>query len=301
MRYDLIYNELVKEVLGHGAWDKDQKVRTVWADGAPAYTKSILNAQVKFDNGDDTAPLLTTKQVPIKDPIKELFWIWKDKSNKVEDLRKMGCTVWDEWEQEDGTIGRAYGWQLANKFRRVEVTPLLNQMIENGGLNSVRIEGAHAYLDQVDYLLYMLKFNPYSRRLKTTLWCVEDLDYMALEPCVYETHWQYWNGKLHLTVNIRSNDIGLGHPYNIYQYSVLHKMIAQVTGHEVGTICFNIDNLHAYERHIDSLKEQIQREPYDPPKLWINPGVESFYEFTLDDIKVINYQHHPRIKMEVAI
>jgi thymidylate synthase len=299
--YDTLYNSLAKKIIEKGKWDKDQSVRTQWADGSLAYTKSILNVQIKFDNSSEIAPLLTTKQVPIKDPIKELFWIWRDKSNKVDDLRKMGCNVWNEWEREDGTIGKAYGWQLANKYRRVTINSALKQMMQNEELKSVLISGDYAFLDQVDYLLYMLKYNPYSRRIKTTLWCVEDLDEMALEPCVYETHWQLWDGKLHLTVNVRSNDMGLGTCYNVYQYSVLHKLIAQVTGHNVGSICFNIDNLHLYDRHIPFIEDQIKRQPYEPPRIWINPEIKSFYDFNINDIKVINYKHHEKIQLEVAI
>lgn len=297
---DIQHNAIIKDILENGKWDK--KVRTKWKDGTPAYAKSVLNKRMEFDNGKEI-PLLTSKRVPLKDPIIELFWIWQKKSNVVQELRDMGCTVWDEWEMPDGTIGKAYGWQLRNKLRKVKVTSLLESMLINGEISKAYYceEKDCVKLDQVDYLLYMLKTNPYSRRIKTTLWCVEDLDEMALEPCVYETHWQMWDDKLHLTVGIRSNDMGLGNPYNIYQYSILHRLIAQVTGHKVGTICFNIDNAHVYDRHIEALKEQIQKPIYDAPEVQINPNVKSFYDFTLDDIKVINYKHNGTIRLEVAI
>lgn len=297
---DIQHNAIIKDILENGKWDK--KVRTKWKDGTPAYAKSVLNKRMEFDNGKEI-PLLTSKRVPLKDPIIELFWIWQKKSNVVQELRDMGCTVWDEWEMPDGTIGKAYGWQLRNKLRKVKVTSLLESMLTNGEISKVYYceEKDCVKLDQVDYLLYMLKTNPYSRRIKTTLWCVEDLDEMALEPCVYETHWQMWDNKLHLTVNIRSNDMALGNPYNIYQYSILHRLIAQVTGHKVGNICFNIDNAHVYDRHIEALKEQIQKPIYDAPEVQINPNVKSFYDFTLDDIKVINYKHNGTIRLEVAI
>lgn len=298
---DIQYNELVEKIINEGKWDKKGTIRTKWADGTPAYTKSILNARMIFDNGKEI-PLLTSKRVPTKDPIKELFWIWQKKSNIVQELRDMGCTIWDEWELPNGTIGKAYGWQLRNKYRKVSKTDFVLGLIESGQLSkNYLVDDDHIWLDQVDYLIYQLKTNPYSRRIKTTLWCVEDLDEMALEPCVYETHWQYWDGKLHLTVNIRSNDMGLGNPYNIYQYSILHRLIAQVTDHNVGTICFNIDNAHVYDRHIEKLKEQIQRPIYDAPSVWINPDVKSFYEFTIDDIVVIDYKHSGSNYLEVSI
>ncbi|MED1125450.1 thymidylate synthase [Bacillus atrophaeus] len=300
---DVVYKDLINKVDREGKWDRGCNVRPKWKDGTPAYTKSIINAQMKFDNSKEI-PLLTQKRVPCFDPVKEILWIWRDKSNEVDRLRQMGCTVWDEWEREDGTIGRAYGWQLGNKYRKVKIDNILDQMMDDQEVSGFKISPEiteeYVLLDQVDYLLYVLKSNPNSRRIKTTLWCVEDLDDMALEPCVYETHWQLWDGKINLTVNVRSNDLGLGNPYNIYQYSILHRLIAQVTGHEVGEICFNIDNAHIYDRHMDHLKNQIRKPMHRAPKVWINPNVKSFYDFTIDDIKVLDYEHEKGFKLEVA-
>jgi thymidylate synthase len=307
---DIKYGSIIQEVADYGEWDYDAPVRTRWADGSPAYTKSILNAQMIFDNSTDVLEsMLTQKKVPQKDPVNELFWIWKYKSNDVRFLRdELGCHVWDEWERPDGTIGRAYGWQLRCKRRKVKITPVLVDMISKREIRDYKVcynehgvDTDYVMLDQVDYLIYILKTNPYSRRIKTTLWSTEDLDNMALEPCVYETHWQMWGGKLHLTVNIRSNDLGLGNPYNTYQYSILHRLIAQVTGHEAGTICFNIDNAHIYDRHMDALFEQIEKPMHDAPKIWINPDVKSFYNFTIDDIKLEDYKCEKSVKLEVAI
>lgn len=297
---DIQYNQIIKNIINNGKWDKD--VRAKWKDGTPAHTKSTLNERMIFDNGKEI-PLLTTKRVPLKDPIKELFWIWQFKSNDVKFLREeLNCNVWNEWEREDSTIGKAYGWQLKNKKRKVKTTELLHEMFESGELNNVKfVDRGFALLDQVDWLIYTLKTNPSSRRIKSTLWCIEDLDDMALEPCVYETHWQLWDDKLHLTINIRSNDKGLGNPYNVYQYSILHRLIAQVTNHEVGIICFNIDNAQVYDRHYEALEEQITRETFDAPTVLINPKVKSFYGFTLDDIKVVDYKHGKPVPLEVAI
>ena len=274
-----------------------RKARPKWKDGKPAHTKAILNAQMKFDNGKEI-PMLSTKLVPRKDPVNEMFWIWKYKSNNVDFLvNELKCKVWNEWKREDGTIGKAYGWQLFNKFRVVKISNALADMIVSGELSSNWKYGANdtVLLDQVDYLIYTLKTNPYSRRIKTTLWCVEDLDDMALEPCVYETHWQVWDDKLQLTVNVRSNDMGLGNPYNIYQYAILHRLIGDVTDRKIGTICFNIDNAHIYDRHMEPLLEQIKRQTHEAPTITINPDVKSFYDFTIDDIKVENYNHSGRV------
>lgn len=302
---DKVYKEVIEDILSNGKWDKDAPVRTVWKDGTPAYTKSLLNVQMKFDNGEEIT-MLTQKRVPQKDPLSEIFWIWQKMSNVVQDLRDMGCNVWNEWERKDGTIGRSYGWQLANKKRKIKKDKLFYEMLKNGEFSFKKEKWhqklfKHIKLNQVDYLLYILKKDPHSRRIKTTLWSVNDLDRMSLEPCVYETHFQSWDDALHLTVNVRSNDMGLGNPYNIYQYSILHRLIAQVTGHKVGTICFNVDNAHIYERHVDSLTDQISRPMHDAPEVWINPEITSFYDFTTDDIKIIGYEHEGSVPMEIAI
>ncbi len=306
---DLAYAKIIKDVLENGKWDKDQDVRPKWEDGTPAYTKSILNARLKFDG--DTVPILTQKRVGVKDPIKEILWIWQQKSNIVQELRDTGCKVWNDWEKEDGTIGLAYGWQLGNKYRMVKDSKELAEMIESGYLSEKakrsydytvnKNNASYTFLDQVDYLLFYLKTDKHSRRIKTTLWETEDLDHMALEPCVYDTHWQTWDDKLNLTVNIRSNDMALGNPYNIYQYTVLQRMIAQVAGMSVGEICFNIDNAHVYERHVDGLEDQMSRDMHKQPELKINPYIKSFYDFTISDVVLTNYNHSGDIKYEIAI
>jgi thymidylate synthase len=277
---DKQYLDLVRNIIKHGYSDEGENVRPKWADGTPAYTKSLISCKMQFDNSE--VPILTTKQVAWKTAIKELLWIWQMKSNRIEDLHKMNVHIWDEWEIKEGkwagTIGPAYGYQLGKKCRKV-----------NGEL-----------LDQVDYLLWSLKNNP-SRRMITTLWDKDDLDEMVLTPCVWKTNWLVKGRKLHLIVGIRSNDMALGNPFNVFQYSVLQRMIAQVTGYELGTLTFDIDDAHVYDRHIEPLKQQLKREPYPAPKLWINPEITNFYDFTPDDFKLIDYKHHPKIEMEVAI
>lgn len=306
---------MIKDIHENGIWDKPENVRPHYEDGEPATTKAIINKQLKFDSSE--FPILTQKRVGLKDTTKELLWIWQQMSNNVKDLRDTGCNVWNEWEMEDGTIGYAYGWQLKNKKREVVMDRLFVDMVKNSEFSYTRNlsedEWEQAYkdivaypnrtavLNQVDYLLYQLKKNPYSRRIKTTLYAIEDLDDMALEPCVYETHWQLWNGVLNLTVNIRSNDICLGNPYNISQYAILHRMITQVTGHKLGELCFNIDNAHIYSRHMETVLEQIERPMHDAPTVTINPGVTSFYKFTVDDVQMTGYKHSGSIKYEIAI
>ena len=282
---DLQYNQLVFDILQKGVWDKDQNVRTVWADGTPAHTKSIVSYKLRFDNSE--IPLLTTKKVAWQSAIKELFWIWQMKSNRVQDLRDMGVNIWNEWERKDGTIGKAYGYQLAKKNRTVTF--------------EFNYKKFTTLVDQVDYLLYQLSNNPASRRHITMLWNPDDIESMSLTPCVYETQWYVKENKLSLEIRARSSDVALGLPFNIFQYNVLQRIIAQVTGYELGEYIVNLGDVHIYDRHIQPLQEQIFREIYEAPKLIINPDVKDFYEFKIDDFQLVDYKHGKPIKMEVAI
>lgn len=285
---DLLYNDLVKDIINNGIWDHDQKVRTVWDDGTPAHSKSVIGASFKFDNSE--VPILTCKEVKWKAAIKEILWIWQMKSNVVQILRDMGVKIWNEWELPDGTIGKAYGYQLSKKCFREPRTPFWKFWRK---------------VDQVDLLLYNLKNNPSSRRHITTLWSIEDLDKMSLTPCVWKTQWFVKENKLHLIVEARSSDVGLGLPFNIFQYNVLQRMFAQVLGYELGSYTFNIGDAHIYERHVDALNEQINLPQFEAPKLWINPEVKNFYDFTIDDFRLEGYEkdtgHGPFIRMEIAI
>lgn len=273
---DRIYKDLVNDVLENGDWDKDQKVRTVWADGSPAYTKSVICKQVTFDNLE--VPILTTKKVAWKSSIHELLWFYVKRTSDATYLDEHNVKIWKEWTNKHNNIGKAYGYQLGKPI-------MLKGKLTN----------------QVQNLIDELKNNPASRRHIISLWNIDDLDQMELYPCVWNNQWMIKKGKLHLIVQIRSNDLALGHPFNIFQYYVLQRMVSQVTGYELGTLTFTINDLHIYERHIEPLQEQIKREPFPAPELWINPDVKNFDDFTIDDFQLIGYEHHPIIKMEVAI
>jgi thymidylate synthase len=155
--------------------------------------------------------------------------------------------------------------------------------------------------NQVERLLSELQTNPASRRHVISLWNIDDLDQMELYPCVWNNQWLVKQDQLHLVVNARSNDIGLGHPLNVFQYYVLQRMIAQVTGYSLGTLTFNLNDAHIYERHAQPLREQVSREPFPAPELWINPDVRRFDDFTIDDFKLIGYKYHPTIPLDIAI
>lgn len=273
---DIIYKDLVSDILENGEWDKDQKVRTRWEDGTPAYTKSVISKQITFDNSE--VPILTTKRVAWKSAIHELLWFYVKRTSDCAYLDENNVTIWKEWTSANNNIGKAYGYQLSKPI-------MLKGKITN----------------QVHHLIEELMTNPASRRHVISLWNIDDLDQMALYPCVWNNQWLVKQGKLHLIVQIRSNDLALGNPFNVFQYYVLQRMMSQVTGYELGTLTFNINDLHIYERHIEPLQEQIQREAYAAPELRINPDVKNFDDFTIDDFELVNYQYHPAIKMEVAI
>ena len=246
---------------------------------------------MKFDNKE--VPILTQKRVAWKTAIKEILAFWKDKEYRFDYFHKHNIHIWDEWEIKDGkwkgTIGPSYGYQMGKLVRKGEL------------LDIVHGEPTYKMLDQVDYLLDQLKKNPSSRRHITSLWNIHDLDEMALNPCVWNTQWLVKEGSLHLIVGVRSNDMGLGNPFNVLQYYVLQRMIAQVTGYEIGTLTFNINDAHIYERHIEPLEKQISLPSYPAPILRINPEIKNFYDFTIDDFDLVGYEHGPTISMEVAI
>lgn len=273
---DDVYRKSIHRILSEGVWDTDQSVRPRWADGTPAHTIGVIGEHMVF--GPDTVPILTIKEVKWQAAIKELLWIWVQKSNRVQDLRDQGVRIWDPWEQSDGTIGHAYGYVLQKKVRRLH-----GEMV-----------------DQVTYLLDQLTHNPASRRLIVSLWDITELDQMRLTPCVYETQWLVKEGQLHLVVSIRSNDMGVGHPFNVFQYGVLHRMVAQVTGLSLGNMHVDIRDAHLYDRHVESVSAQLALPAYPQPSLWINPHIKKWEDFTPNDFALHDYQHGPFCKLEVA-
>ena len=243
---------------------------------------SLPHVCITIDLEEDGFPILASKFVGFKTSIKELLWIWQMQSNDVRKLQDMNVHIWDEWMQEDGTIGKAYGYQLA-KYK------------------------------QVDNLIKTIKEDPTSRRMITTLWNIEDLPEMALQPCAFQTLWNINKGKLNCMLTIRSNDWFLGNPFNVAQYAALVHMIAQVTNYKPGKLTVCINDAHIYENHIPQMQEQLglvdMYELFDAfitnrlckPKLVLNEDIKDFYDFTIDDIKLEGYIPGPKIKAEVAV
>jgi thymidylate synthase len=277
--FDIFYEELVEYILKKGT-KINNNVRTVYADGTPAYYTQVVGLQFKFaplkdKYGNYVALLPTTRQAPYKSAIKELEWIMVRQSNNVDELKnELGCGYWDEWRQEDGTIGFAYGRKIKTK--------------------------TYNFNSQIDYIINEIKNNPNSRRIITEIWDNEKLDKMALTPCVHLTQWTVENNKLILSVRQRSCDVALGLVSNIWQYQVLQHLIAKECNLEVGELIWTVDNIHIYDRHIDKIKEQIKREKFNRPKFKIN-NFTGFYDFKWTDVEIINYEYGDKISYEVAI
>jgi thymidylate synthase len=293
-QYDILYADQVRDIIENGYSDEGENVRPRWADGSPAYTRSIISKTLKFDGIE--VPILTTKKVAWKTAIFEILAFYVKRTNFVAYLKDNNVTIWDEWIREDGTLGKSYGYQLGKLLQSgEELIPLSDE--EDSAYIKIPTYGNN----QVHKLINDLKTNPASRRHIISLWNIDDLWDMPLYPCVWHNQWLVKQGKLHLIVGIRSNDVGLGQPFNVFQYHVLHRMVAQVTGYEMGTLTFNINDCHIYDRHIESLTGQITREPHPAPILEINPDIKNFDDFTIYDFNLKGYEFHPTIKMEVAV
>ena len=259
---DKEYLGIVKNILENGALGDNRT-------GMPAY--KLPHQIMQFDL-EKEFPILTTKFVAFKTSVKEILWIWQKQSNDVRVLQDWNCHVWDEWMREDGTIGKAYGYQLG-KYH------------------------------QVDTLLETLKKDPQSRRMVVDLWNVQDLPDMALYPCAYSMWDVSADGRLNCMLVQRSGDMGLGVPFNMAQYAALVCMIAQVSGLRPGLFTHVINNAHVYENHKEQLLLQLSRLPqaYDAPKLVLNSDIKNFYDFKPEDIVLKNYKHHDKIAMEVSV
>lgn len=272
---DKLFKETCNQILEHGSSTEGMKVRPHWKDGTPAYTKKAFCIVNRYDLSKEF-PILTLRPINYRAAIDEILWIWQKKSNKVSDLHSH---IWDSWAGEDGTIGKAYGYQLAKK--------------------SIYKEGE---FDQVDRVLYDLKNNPYSRRIMTNIYNFDDLHEMNLYPCAYSMTFNVSDGKLNGILNQRSNDVLVANNWNVVQYAVLMYMFAQVSNLEVGELVHVIADAHIYDRHIPIVEELIQREEFPAPKFSMNHEVKNFYGFTLDDFKIEDYQHGEVVKhIPVAI
>lgn len=272
---DKIFIDMCQDILDNGVSTEGEKVRPHWEDGTSAYTIKKFGVVNRYDLSKEF-PAITLRKTAIKSCTDEMLWIWQLKSNNVNDLHSH---VWDEWADETGSIGKAYGYQMGVKHKYKE-----------------------GMFDQVDRVIYDLKNNPFSRRIMTNIYVHQDLSEMHLYPCAYSMTFNVTQKKgddkltLNAILNQRSQDILAANNWNVCQYAVLMHMLAQVCDMRVGELVHVIVDAHIYDRHIPIIKELIQRPTYDAPTFWLNPDVKDFYEFTRNDVRLDNYVTGPQIQ-----
>lgn len=266
---DVLFVSMCQDILGNGFSSEGQVVRAKWEDGTPAYTIKRFGIVNRYDLQAEF-PALTLRPTAIKSAVDEMLWIWQKKSN---DIHQLNSSIWDEWADESGSIGKAYGYQLGVKYKF-----------------------PHGEMDQVDNVIWQLKNTPYSRRIMTNIYNFADLTDMGLEPCAYSMTFNVTGDRLNAILNQRSQDILAANNWNIVQYAVLLHMLAQVTGWRVGELVHVISDAHIYDRHVDIVREMIARPQYPAPKFSLNPDIKDFYDFTVDDVRIEDYEKNPQIK-----
>ena len=260
---DEIFIQNCRDIIENGIWDTDRQVRPRWEDGAPAHTVKKFCIVNRYDLSEEF-PILTLRRTYWKSAIDELLWIWQAKSNNVNDLR---TRVWDAWADENGSIGKAYGYQLGVKHHYPQ-----------------------GDMDQVDKVIWDLKNDPASRRIMTNIYTFADLSEMALYPCAYSMTFNVTGNRLNAILNQRSQDMLAANNWNVVQYSVLTMMMAQIAGFEPGEFVHVIADAHIYDRHVPVIEQIIANEPKSAPQFIIDKSVDDFYKFTRDSFKVENYQ-----------
>jgi len=266
---DQIFINMCSGIIGEGFSSEGQKVRAHWEDGMPAHTIKNFGVINRYDLMEEF-PALTLRPTAIKSAFDEILWIWQKKSNNTKDL---SSRIWDEWADENGSIGKAYGYQLGIKYKF-----------------------SQGEMDQVDNVLWQLKNTPYSRRILTNIYNFQDLMDMGLEPCAYSMTFNVTGNKLNGILNQRSQDILAANNWNVVQYSLLLMMFAQVSGFEAGELIHVIADAHIYDRHVQLIEEMLIRPQFPAPKVYLNPKINNFYEFTVDDLIIENYEKNPQIK-----
>ncbi len=265
-RADELYRATCLDILNNGFSDEGLQVRPKWADGTPAHSIKKFGVVNRYDLRQEF-PIMTLRRTYWKSAIDELLWIWQKKSSAIADL---GSHVWDAWAGEDGTIGKAYGYQLGKKYRFAE------------GEN-----------DQVDHILYELKNNPASRRMLTSIYNFDELHEMNLYPCAYSMTFNVSGNTLNGILNQRSQDMLTANNWNVVQYAVLLHMFAQVSGLQVGELVHVIADCHIYDRHIPAVKAMLEREGFAAPEFRMDRSIDNFYRFTKDSFAMEKYQFHP--------
>ena len=265
---DKLFVNMCEKILREGFSTEGETVRARWDDGSPAYTIKTFGVVNRYDLSEEF-PALTLRPTAIKSATDEILWIWQRKSNNIHDLKPH---IWDEWADETGSIGKAYGYQMGKKYKF-----------------------AQGEMDQVDNVLWQLKNQPQSRRIMTNIYNFEDLSEMNLEPCAYSMTFNVTGNKLNAILNQRSQDILAANNWNVVQYSILLMMFAQVSGLAPGELVHVISDAHIYNKHVPVIEELIKRPQYPAPKVRLNPDIKDFYEFTTADVIVEDYKTNPQV------
>ncbi|MCM1145166.1 MAG: thymidylate synthase [Blautia sp.] len=278
---DTIFINMCQDILENGTSTEGEKVRPHWEDGTPAYTVKKFGVVNRYDLSKEF-PAITLRRTAIKSATDEMLWIWQQKSNNIHDLHSH---IWDEWADEEGSIGKAYGYQMGVKHQYQE-----------------------GMMDQVDRVIYDLKHNPFSRRIMTNLYVHQDLHEMRLYPCAYSMTFNVTQQKgeerltLNAILNQRSQDVLTANNWNVVQYAVLVHMLAQVCDMQAGELVHVIADAHIYDRHIPIIRELLERPVYDAPIFRLNPDIKDFYQFTRNDVSLENYETGPQVEnIPVAI
>lgn len=272
---DKIFKDTCNDIINNGVWDTDKQVRPRWADGTPAHTVKKFCIVNRYDLQKEF-PIITLRRTAFKSAIDEILWIWQKKSNNIHDLNSH---IWDSWADETGSIGKAYGYQLGVKHKYKE-----------------------GEFDQVDRVLFDLKNNPASRRIMTNIYTFADLNEMHLYPCAYSMTFNVSGDTLNGILNQRSNDVAVANNWNVVQYAVLLHMFAQVSGLKAGELVHVIADAHLYDRHIPVVKKMLSNPEFPAPKFIMNKDIKNFYDFTVDDFALENYEYNKlEEKFEVAV
>lgn len=266
---DDLFIQNCQDIMENGFSTENEKVRPVWPDGTPAYTIKRFGLVNRYDLSREF-PILTLRYINFRACVDEILWIWQRKSNNIRDLNSK---IWDAWADENGSIGKAYGYQLGQKH--------------------LYKEGA---FDQVDRVLYDLRHNPLSRRIMTNIYTFADLHEMNLYPCAYSMTFNVTGSRLNAILNQRSQDMLTANNWNVTQYAVLLHMFAQVSGLEAGELVHVIADAHIYDRHIPIVETVIRQPAFDAPVLRVDPDVRDFYDFTADSFELVDYQHSGVVK-----
>lgn len=271
---DEIFIQNCRQIIDTGFSDQHLDVRPRWEDGVAAHTVKSFGIVNRYNLAEEF-PILTLRRTYLKSAVDEILWIWQKKSNNIKDLHSH---IWDSWADENGSIGKAYGYQL--------------------GIKHTYPEGE---FDQVDRVLFDLKNNPASRRIMTNIYVHQDLKDMNLYPCAYSVTFNVTGNKLNAILNQRSQDMLAANNWNVVQYSALLIMLAKSTGLEAGELVHVIADAHIYDRHIPVIEEIISNKPFEAPKLTV-ADKNDFYSFERDDFKLENYMYHElNTKIPVAI